>query len=350
VAVLFGGQNTEHAVSERSAASVVQHLDRSRYRITPIRITTDGRWIVGRDVPDGPIDEVALRLVTPEPDARVSVAESLFRALEFIPQVDVAFPVLHGPNGEDGTLQSVLELAGVPYVGSGVLASATAMDKDFSKRILATDGIAVADSVVVRDGDEIGEADRRRLGLPVFVKPARGGSSVGVSRVDGWEGLPAAIATARLCDAKVLVEAAVPGREIDVGVLETPDGRLLAGPPLEIRLTAGYGFFDYQAKYEKGITDFVVPADLDADTTARLKDEAVRVFRTLGCAGLLRVDFFVAPDGRLTVNEVNTMPGLTSMSQFPRMWQAAGLPYPDLLDLLVRTALRTTGQPARAAA
>ncbi|MFI5494458.1 D-alanine--D-alanine ligase family protein [Actinoplanes sp. NPDC051859] len=340
VAVLFGGRSTEHDVSCKSAASVVQSLDRDRYEVVPIRITVDGEWIVGTDQAAGTVDDAALRAMTPEPPGpRPAVVESLFRALEALRDVDVVMPILHGPYGEDGTVQSVLELAGIPYVGSGVLASAASMDKEFTKKILAAEGIQVAAGVVLRsEQDVVTRAEQSRLGLPAFVKPSRGGSSIGVSRVDDWAELPAALEAAQLCDTKVLVEAGVPGREIDVGVLELPDGRLVASPPLEIRMV-GEGFFDFDAKYREGRTEFVVPADLDPDTTEWLGAEAIRVFRTLGCAGLLRVDFFVDPVHGLTVNEVNTMPGFTAASQFPRMWQAAGTTYPELLDLMIATAL-----------
>jgi D-alanine-D-alanine ligase len=348
VAVVFGGQNTEHAVSLKSAASVLQHLDRDRYEVVPVRITIEGVWVPGTDQPGGTVDESTLRLMTPDPAVGFSPAESLFRAIDVLRETDVVLPVLHGAFGEDGTIQSVLELAGVPYVGSGVLASATSMDKEFTKKILAADGIAVAAGVALRDDEQVAAADQERLGLPVFVKPARGGSSIGVTRVDDWAALPAAVDVARLCDSKVLVEASVPGREIDVGVLQMPDGRLVASPPLEIRVATEHGFFDYQAKYQAGITEFVVPAELDETTTARLQQEAVRAFRALNCAGLLRVDFFMAADGTLTVNEVNTMPGMTALSQFPRMWQAAGTSYPELLDLMIRSTLAHHRRPAAA--
>jgi D-alanine-D-alanine ligase len=351
VVVLFGGRNTEHDVSCRSAASVVQHLDRTRYEVVPIRITTTGHWVVGTDVRQPVVDDVALRRMTPEPaGARPSVVESLARAIEAVRGADVVLPVLHGPFGEDGTVQSVLELAGVPYMGSGVLASATGMDKDFTKRVLAARGIPVAPGVVLRTpGDELTDQDRERLGLPVFVKPSRGGSSVGVSRVDDWAQLPAALETARASDTKTLVEAGMPGREIDVGVLELPDGRLLTSPPLEIKVVEEHGWFDYDAKYEAGITDFVVPADLDPRVADQLAATALDVFQELGCSGLLRVDFFLPEVGGVvvpTVNEVNTIPGLTSMSQFPRMWQAAGTSYPALLDILVETARARGPVPA----
>jgi D-alanine-D-alanine ligase len=346
VAVIFGGRSTEHDVSCRSAASVLQYLDRSRYDVLPIRITRDGVWLVGVDLP-GAVDVAALQRMTPEdPHRRTTPVESMYEVLDALRAVDVVLPCLHGPYGEDGTLQSVLELAGIPYVGSGVLASAASMDKEFTKKILAAEGIPVADGVVLRSpGDVVTPADRERLGLPVFVKPARGGSSIGVSRVDDWAALPAAIESARSCDSKVLVEAAVPGREIDIGVLERPGGELAVSPSLEIKVATEHSFFDFEAKYRDGDTTFIIPAALDAATAAALADTATRVFTALGCAGLLRVDFFLPViDGRIvpTVNEVNTMPGLTAVSQFPQMWRAAGMPYEELLDLLLQTALTGT--------
>lgn len=354
--VLFGGRNTEHDVSCRSAASVVQHLDRGRYEVLPIRITSTGHWVVGTDAvgtdtEQSVVTDVALREMTPEPaDARLSVLETLARAVEAMRGADVVLPVLHGPFGEDGTVQSVLELAGVPYLGSGVLASATSMDKDFTKRVLGARGIPVAPGVVLRTpADELGEDDKEKLGLPVFVKPSRGGSSVGVTRVDDWAQLPAALELARESDTKTLVEAGVSGREIDMGVLELEDGRLLTSPPLEIKVGEQHGWFDYEAKYEAGITDFVVPADLDPQIAEELSTIALDVFQELGCSGLLRVDFFLPEvDGKLvpTVNEVNTIPGLTSMSQFPRMWQAAGTSYPELLDIMIATARARGPLPA----
>jgi D-alanine-D-alanine ligase len=351
VAVIFGGRSTEHEVSCRSAASVLQFLDRTRYDVVPIRIALDGVWITGYDRPAATVDVAALLAMTPDdPGRRMTPVESMFGALDVLRTVDVVLPCLHGPYGEDGTLQSVLELAGIPYVGSGVLASAASMDKEFTKKILATEGIAVADGVVLRGPDDVvTAADRERLGLPVFVKPARGGSSIGVSRVDDWAALDAAVATARRSDRKVLVEAAIPGREIDVGVLERPGGEIVVGPSLEIKVAAQHAFFDFEAKYRDGDTTFIIPADLDAPTAALLAQTAFRVFRALGCAGLLRVDFFLpVVDGRVvpTVNEVNTMPGLTAVSQFPQMWRAAGIPYGELLDLLLRAALDGTTSPA----
>jgi D-alanine-D-alanine ligase len=323
VAVLFGGRSGEHDVSCRSAASILANLDPRRYEITPVRIGRDGVWAVGSDDPPG-----------------ASPAGSVVAAMERLRDQDVVFPALHGRYGEDGTVQLLLGEFGIPFVGNGVAASALSMDKEFTKKIAAGVGLAVSDAVVLRGGqDDVSAADRARLGLPVFVKPAREGSSIGVSRVDDWSELPAALDRARASDAKVLVEAAVIGREVDIGVLERPGGELAVSPALEIRTSDAHGFFDYDAKYDDASTVFDIPAALDPATTDGLGQDALRLFRALGGRGLLRVDFFVRPDGRRVLNEVNTFPGFTSASQYPRMWQAAGLGYPDLLDVLIDTAL-----------
>ncbi|WP_329108251.1 D-alanine--D-alanine ligase [Micromonospora sp. NBC_01699] len=327
LAVLFGGRSGEHEVSRRSAESILAYLDRAAYDVTEVLIERDGRWRV-----DG------------EP---VTIGAAL-RALR---GQDVVFPALHGPYGEDGTVQSMLEWLGVAYVGNGVFASAAGMDKTITKRLLAADGLRVADGVTLGAGEELSAADRERLGLPVFVKPARAGSSLGVSRVDRWERLPTALEWARNSDARVLVEAAVRGREIDIAVLEHPDGRVEAGPPLEISV-ASAAFFDYDAKYDGGAV-FHIPAALDPATTRLLQDRAVRAFRTLDCRGLLRVDFFLPHTGEEpVVNEVNTFPGFTAASQYPQIWQRVGISFTALLDILVAGALvrRVGGVDDRASA
>ena len=349
VAVVFGGRSTEHAISCVSAGSVLAALDPARYEVVPVGITPKGAWVLtsgdpqtlriaGRELPTVetgtavmlPGDPTAGGLVVVEPGEGASVLHG----------VDVVFPVLHGPFGEDGTIQGLLEMAGVPYVGSGVLGSAVAMDKEFTKKLLAAEGLPVGPYAVVRAGASLAEADRERLGLPAFVKPARGGSSIGISRVDDWAALPTAIAAARAADDKVLVESAVPGREIELAVLEGLDG---APPdvsvPAEILLSDGREWYDFEAKYLDDVSALDIPADLPADVTARLQELAARAFTALDCAGLARVDFFVGPGGRITVNEVNTMPGFTPISVFPRAWAASGLDYPALLDRLLRTAL-----------
>jgi D-alanine-D-alanine ligase len=329
VAVVYGGRSGEHDVSCHSAESVLANLDRDRYDVVEVRIGRDGVWAVGEQ----------------GGDAAGEVWRSTADAVDLLRTVDVVFPVLHGAYGEDGTIQSLLEIAAIPYVGNGVIASAVGVDKEFTKKILAADGLPVARSVVLRGPDDGLPMDRiRALGLPVFVKPARSGSSLGVTKVAEWADLPAAVATAAAVDSKVLIEEAVIGREIDLGVLEHPDGRLEAGPPLEIHVTTGHTFFDYDAKYADTETEFDIPAHLPADLTARLQDYAVRVFESLGCAGLLRIDFFLRDGVDPVVNEVNTFPGFTSTSQYPRIWQAAGVPFPALLDILVGTALARSAQ------
>jgi D-alanine-D-alanine ligase len=361
VAVLFGGPSDEYDVSCHSAANVVRALDRDRFGVTPVRITRDSVWIVGEEIGPGQgaaIDEDYLLHATRDELSRAasSVGASVAEAVASLARMDVVFPVLHGRYGEDGTVQALFELAGVRYVGNGVFASAAGMDKQQTKRLLAAEGLTVADGVVLGRGDTaIDEATRARLGLPVFVKPARSGSSFGVTKVRRWSDLDAAVELARESDSKVLVERAVPGREVDVAVLEYADGTLVAGPPLEIVLPGSVDFFDYGAKYENDAVQFRIPADLDGQLTARLHELAIQVFRILDCKGMLRVDFFLRPEADGSggvvpvVNEVNTMPGMTAMSQYPQIWKAGGIDYSDLLTILIDTALaadRTNGGTA----
>ncbi|HEY7102021.1 MAG TPA: D-alanine--D-alanine ligase family protein [Mycobacteriales bacterium] len=349
VAVVFGGRSTEHAISCVSAGSVLAALDPARYEVVPVGITPKGAWVITSGDPEAlriagralPTVETGTAVVLPgDPTAGGLVVVEPGEGATVLHGVDVVFPVLHGPFGEDGTIQGLLEMAGVPYVGSGVLGSAVAMDKEFAKKLLAAEGLPVGPYAVVRAGASLAGADRERLGLPVFVKPARGGSSIGISRVDEPAALTAAIEAARAVDDKVLVEAAVPGREIELAVLEGIDG---AAPdvsvPAEILLTGGREWYDFEAKYLDDVSALDIPAGLPADVTARLQEMAARAFTALDCAGLARVDFFVGPGGEITVNEVNTMPGFTPISVFPRAWAASGLDYPTLLDRLIQTAL-----------
>lgn len=357
VAVVFGGRSSEHAISCVSAGSVLRHLDRTRFEVVPVGIGADGAWVLGTDEPAQlairdrrlpAVDGAATALVLPgDPTRRELVRIAGARAGEVLSEVDVVFPVLHGAFGEDGTIQGLLELADVPYVGSGVLASAVGMDKEFARTLLRAHGLPVTDTVVLRADDvTLTAQQRQRLGLPVFVKPARAGSSVGITKVADWAELPAAIATARAVDPKVLVEAAVVGRELECGVLEFPDGRIEASLPAEIRVMApdAASWYDFDAKYLDDACEFDIPAKLDDDITAELQSMAVAAFRALDCQGLARVDFFVGPDGALTVNEINTMPGFTPISMYPRMWAVTGVDYPSLLSLLIDTAVaRGTG-------
>jgi D-alanine-D-alanine ligase len=343
VAVVFGGRSTEHAISCMSAGSVLSELDRERFDVVPVGITSDGAWVLGSNEPrellaGGRSTELAVSsdLVATPPD----------RVGDVLGGIDVVFPVLHGAYGEDGTIQGLLELAGIPYAGAGVLASAAAMDKEFGKKLLAAEGLPIGPYAVLRRGvDTLAEADRKRLGLPVFVKPARAGSSTGITKVADWAELDAAIATARRIDPKVIVEAAINGREIECGVLEYPDGRVDSSLPAEIRIVAdGVEWYDFDAKYVDGACEFDIPAKLPDAVTARVRALAIRAFDALDCQGLARVDFFVGPDDTVTLNELNTMPGFTSTSVYPKMWAVTGIDYSTLLTTLLDTAMaRGTG-------
>ncbi|MGB6162911.1 MAG: D-alanine--D-alanine ligase family protein [Pseudonocardiaceae bacterium] len=341
VAVIFGGRSSEHAISCVSAGSVLTHLDRTRFEVIPVGISADGAWALATSEPAEL--EIRDRMLP----AVNGTAATLTSPGEVLSGVDVVFPVLHGAFGEDGTVQGLLELAGLPYIGSGVLASAAGMDKEFARKLLHAAGLPVTDAVVLRRADATLTAEHHaRLGLPVFVKPARAGSSVGITKVTDWSELPSAIATARAVDPKVLIEAAVTGREVECGVLEFPDGRVEASLPAEIRVVArdAAGWYDFDAKYLDDACEFDIPAKLDDDVTAELQSMAVAAFRSLDCQGLARVDFFVGSDGALTVNEINTMPGFTPISMYPRMWAVTGVDYPSLLSILIDTAIaRGTG-------
>ncbi len=354
VAVVFGGRSGEHPVSCISAAGVLGNIDSDAFDVTAIGITPEGSWLrmdpaaipaaSGRELPKVSHGSAVAMPADPTAAAMVSLVPG--DPTDPTLDVDVVFPVLHGPYGEDGTIQGLLELAGVPYVGAGVLASATAMDKEFTKKLLAAEDLPVGNWAVLRPGVKtLTESDRNRLGLPVFVKPARAGSSLGVSRVDSWADLERAIDYARHTDPKVLVEAAVLGREIECGVLEYPDGRIEASPTAEIHVGGDHEFYDFDAKYlDDAAATFDIPAFLSDDVTARIKDLSRRAFSALDAQGLARVDFFVRPDGDVVINEVNTLPGFTPISMYPRMWAAGGISYSELITVLIRTALvRGTG-------
>ena len=362
VAVVFGGRSGEHAISCVTAAGVLRAIDRERYDVVPIGVTQNGRWVLAADDPgrweltggvlpevkDGDGPGVVAPLEVGDRNLRVLEPGQVPRELG---EVDVVFPLLHGPFGEDGTLQGLLELADVNYVGSGVLASAAGMDKHVMKVLLADAGLPVGPHVVVfpraweRAARRVRD-DVEELGYPVFVKPARAGSSIGITKVHRPEDLDAAIERARRHDPKVVVEAMVEGREIECGVLESTDG----GPPAtslpgEIEVGGEHEFYDFEAKYldEESIR-LTAPADLPDAVTQRVREMSARAFDALGCEGLARVDFFVQPDGRVLVNEINTMPGFTPFSMYPKVWAATGLEYPALVDRLLTLALtRRTG-------
>ncbi|TNC20311.1 D-alanine--D-alanine ligase family protein [Amycolatopsis alkalitolerans] len=352
VAVVFGGRSTEHTISCVSAGSVLANLDPDRFEIVPIGITPEGGWVLGTSDPRKleihgkqlPSVESGQALVLAGDPTRRELV-TLDSGAAALGQVDVVFPVLHGAFGEDGTIQGLLELAGIPYVGAGVFASAAAMDKEYAKKLLAAEGLPVGKYAALRrDQSTLEEADRERLGLPVFVKPARAGSSIGISKVTDWSRLDDAIALARQTDPKVLIEAAVVGREIECGVLEFPDGRVEASLPAEIRVLAEDAWYDFETKYIGEDAELDIPAKLDDAVTERLRAHAVRAFRALDCQGLARVDFFVGANGELTVNEVNTMPGFTMTSAYPKMWAVTGMDFRTLLTTLIETAIaRGTG-------
>ena len=359
VAVLFGGRSSEHAISCVSAGSILRNLDPERFEVVAVGITPDGSWVLTDGDPEAlAITNRQLPQVSAASGTELALSADPLRAgqlvslspggAEVLASVDVVFPVLHGPYGEDGTIQGLLELAGVPYVGAGVLASAAGMDKEFTKKLLVADGLPIGDYVVLRAAESELDADQRaRLGLPAFVKPARGGSSIGVSRVTGWDELPAAIDYARQHDPKVIVEAAIVGRELECGVLEFPDGTMQASTVGEIRVAGVRGredaFYDFATKYLDDAAELDVPAKIDDDVSGTLRDLAIRAFRAIDGSGLARVDFFLTEDGPL-INEVNTMPGFTKISMYPRMWAANGVDYQTLLSTMVDTALsRGTG-------
>jgi D-alanine-D-alanine ligase len=339
VAVIFGGRSSEHAISCITAGSVLAALDPERYDVIPIGITHEGRWVRadraalqmrGRELPE--VSAAGASVILPGDPTALP---------EELGAVDVVFPLLHGPYGEDGTLQGLLELAGVPYVGSGVFASAASMDKHHMKRLLHEAGLGVPPYVVVRAGRPI-PAAVGELGLPVFVKPARGGSSIGISKVARRGDLEDALDAAYRHDPKVLVEAAVVGREVECGVLAGADGGPVeASLPAEVRIATGADFYDFEAKYmpDSG-TEFDIPPDLPDPTIAEIRATAIRAFDALDCEGLARVDFFVTEDKGVLVNEVNTMPGFTPVSMFPQMWAATGVDYQTLVARLIDDAVR----------
>ncbi|HEY5153770.1 MAG TPA: D-alanine--D-alanine ligase family protein [Acidimicrobiales bacterium] len=335
--VLFGGQSAEHEVSLVTARHVLAATDPARYDIRPVAITKDGQWVTATEaaaaLAAGP---GALPEALPTAGSPTHPAETL--AHTEAEQV-VVFPLLHGPLGEDGTVQGLLELAGVPYVGCGVLASALAMDKAKAKDMFAARGIPQARHVTLFEPD-VGEdaIDRLEaaLGYPMFVKPANMGSSVGVTKAHDRAELRAALAVALAYDECLVIEETVSGREIECAVLGNRDPR--ASLPGEIR--PGAEFYDYADKYQSGTAELIIPAELPDDVTAEVRALAVRAFEALGCEGMARVDFFYEASGRgLLVNEINTIPGFTPISMYPKMWEATGLSYPDLIDELIRLAV-----------
>ena len=362
VAVVFGGRSSEHAISCVTAGSVLRAIDRDVYDVVPIGIATDGRWVLESGDPErlriqGPdrlpsVDgDRATIALAPDTHGTGLVVTAAAEPPRTLGDVDVVFPVLHGPWGEDGTIQGMLEMAGVRYVGAGVLASAVSMDKAYMKVVLAAADLPVMPSVTVtgrqwKDDPVACRARAEELGYPLFLKPARGGSSIGISKAHDALELDAGIEEALRHDPKVLVEvSAEGGREVECGVLQALDGRAETSQPAELRVGGDHEFYDFEAKYLPGQhTEIDIPADLPAPVAERIRELAARAFEAVGGEGLARVDFFVMPDESLVVNEINTMPGFTPTSMYPQMWAASGVDYPALVDRLIRLALqRDTG-------
>jgi len=354
VAVIFGGKSGEHEVSLASARSIMAAMDKDKYEIFPVGITKSGRWLTtgdpmallsaGVDAPPEAEDEAeqALPNLGGDPDLlpRRELVPGLRRAR--FPVVDVVFPVLHGPYGEDGTIQGLLEIADLPYVGAGVLGSALGMDKAAMKSVFKAHGLPVVEHMLVlrkawaAHPERVLEEIEARFTYPLFLKPANLGSSVGVSKAHHREELVRGLNLAARFDRKILVEAAVNAREVECSVLGNDEP--IASIPGEV--VPCNEFYDYKAKYIDNASKLYIPADLPAETTKLVQELAVRAFVALDCAGMARVDFFLCRDtGKLYVNELNTIPGFTSISMYPKLWEASGIPYPELIDRLIELAI-----------
>lgn len=369
VAVIFGGQGPEHSVSCLGAGNTLGAIDRDRYEVIPIGITTDGTWVPVPDRPErlaltggelpsvesaaGPATESTTGLSTRKQAGAELEPAKPGQIQAVLSEVDVVLPIIHGPFGEDGSLQGLLEMAGVKYVGAGVLASAVGIDKEYMKLIFAGRGLPVVRHVVVRDRDwplpGAGEAtpESKRvldaiaeLGWPLFVKPARGGSSIGTSKASDMGQLHESIELARQFDRKILVEAAVDGVEIEVSVLEGVAG----GPPDtslpgQMMIEGEDEFYDFGTKYLDPEDRMAIPAPIPAAAADEIRRLAAEAFETVSCEGLARVDFFYTADGKILINEINTLPGMTPTSYFQKLWEASGLPFDQLLDRVIQTAL-----------
>lgn len=354
VVILFGGKSSEHSISCATAAGVLGAIDRDKHEVIPVGITKQGIFVPAQDsVERWALRDGELATVTDE-GSRIEFAmdgsKEIFEtqkngSRKSVGVVDLVFPVLHGPFGEDGTIQGFLELAGFPYVGNGVLASAAGMDKEFTKALFQAAEIPVTEHVVIHQVDWLADPESalekvRQLGnLPLFVKPARAGSSVGVSKVSSWDEFENALAIAFEQDSKLVIECQVIGRELEVAVLDGLDG---AAPRVSIAgeiVVHGREFYDFEAKYQdKDAVELIIPAKISAAELSEMQKIASRAFRSIGGSGLARVDFFLTEKGFL-VNEINTMPGFTPISMFPALWQESGISYPKLIDELISLAL-----------
>ncbi|WP_064712695.1 D-alanine--D-alanine ligase family protein [Rhizobium bangladeshense] len=338
IAVLFGGRSAEHEVSVLSATNVMSALTPEKYDAIPVFITREGQWLLSSFV-DGvlatPSSGTEVCLV-PGGRGRAMAIPAHGTPYELV-RIDVLFPVLHGPHGEDGSVQGMAEVARVPLAGCGILGSAAALDKDIAKRLLRAAGLPVARAVAIREGvvPSLTELESE-LGLPLFIKPARQGSSVGVAKVHANQEFAPALAEAFRHDRTLLAEEFIAGREIEFSVLEDPAGELFVSRPGEIVPAESHGFYNYDAKYvdENGAA-LQVPADLPAEVEAAMRDTAAKAFRAIGCDGMARVDFFLTSDMRFVINELNTIPGFTDISMYSKAMAASGVSYPEIIDRLV---------------
>jgi D-alanine-D-alanine ligase len=337
--LLYGGKSAEHKVSMQTAMAVIKALDLEKFDIHPIYITTEGQWVRGPQLM-GPVENVkALEFNAEESQSKKALAPTVFNSAsdQESQELDVIFPLLHGPNGEDGTVQGLLELLNLPYVGNGVLASAAGMDKVFMKNIFAQAGLAQVAYVSFIRSEWEKEKEKsyllveEKLGYPCFVKPANLGSSVGISKCSNREELEKAFIDAFQFDRKIIIEEGVVAREIEVGILGNDDPECsVAGEIIPKK-----EFYDYKAKYEDGDTALVIPAEISEDIYEEMKEMAIKAYKALDCSGLVRADFFLTKEGKLLINEVNTMPGFTPFSMFPLLWKHTGVEYPELIKKLV---------------
>ena len=321
VAIICGGPSSEHEVSCISAAGVLSAIDRSKYEPVLIGITKTGKWVLL------PLDhefKISNGVLPSIPENAPEISSDLTKL-----NVEIAFPVLHGAYGEDGEIQKHFESIGIKYVGNGVEASANAMDKSIAKEIFKKAGLKVASGAELKLGDEISDLG---LGYPLFVKPASGGSSRGTHKVHSPTELQAAVTDAFKFDSKVMLEKAIVGREIEVAVLESKG----ASVPGEIKIDPKFEFYDFEAKYLDGATTVIIPANLPSEATEKIKEAALIAFNSLGCKGLARVDFFYTVDGELIINELNTMPGFTPTSVFPKLWNQSGVSYSEIISELIK--------------
>ena len=343
VAIICGGRSSEHSISCISAKGVLEAIDRNLFEPILIGITLRGKWVALKSAADFGVGSDGLPII-PDTAPGINADVHGLKNAEGAPlAIDLAFPLIHGAYGEDGTIQGFFEMADIPYVGSGVLASSVAMDKTFAKPIYADFGLAVADGITVHQRDWIAQreleiAKIKALGLPVFVKPARSGSSRGTTKVKSDSEIAPAIEEAHRHDPRAMVEVAIKGREIECAVLEI-NGKAHASVLGEIRVHEPHEFYDFEAKYLDGSTTFDVPANVTPEIARAISDAAVTAFEALGCEGLARVDFFLTEENQIIINELNTMPGFTSMSVFPMLWKATGKSYSEVITQLCESAL-----------